>query len=388
MRVVYKPYNAMTLAEFFNHEGSMPIHARTGKEQQFIAPDAKVLVVDDNLMNLKVVEGLLRRYRIRISPASSGEEALGLIESREFDFVFMDHMMPGMDGIECFHRIRAKQSPDGYFQRVPIIALTANAIAGSREMFLSEGFNDFVAKPIDNAILDHVLRTYIPENKQITEEEEAGSPVQREPAPEEEPDPFMAMEGIDMKTALAYCGGSREDFADLARIYLQTGIRYEKELRTHYENGDWRQYAVIAHAVKSTSRTLGAGKLSDLAYRCEMAAKDDNSALVDQYHKAMLGEYARVRGVFANNPLIAVSADGEDQTQREPFSQEEWKRVKDKMITVLETFETGAYEELLEEYASRSLDDLPLAVRLKDVTEKVQEFDFDAALRVLDQIGR
>ena len=388
VRIVYKPYNAMTLAEFFNHEGTSPAPVRHGKEQHFIAPDAKVLVVDDNLMNLKVVEGLLRRYRIRISPASSGAEALSLIESREYDFVFMDHMMPGMDGIECFHRIRAKQSPDGYFQRVPVIALTANAIAGSREMFLNEGFNDFVAKPIDNSLLDHVLRTYIPKEKQVEETEEAAANPEQNTAAPEEADPFEAMEGIDLKTALAYCGGSREDFADLARIYLQTGPRYEKELQTFYETGDWKQYAVIAHAVKSTSRTLGAGKLSDLAYRCETAAKESNAAVVEQYHRALLGEYTRVREVFANNPVIAASANNTEQAVLEPVTADEWRRLKEQLIAGLETFESSAYEELLERYASRSLHDLPLSVCLKDVTEKVQEFDFDGAIRLLDPIGR
>ena len=387
VRIVYKPYNAMTLAEFFNHEGTGYVPARTGREARFIAPDAKVLVVDDNLMNLKVVEGLLRRYRIRISAASSGLEALSLINSRDYDFVFMDHMMPGMDGIECFHRIRAKQSPDGYFQRVPVIALTANAIAGSREMFLSEGFNDFVAKPIDNALLDHVLRTYIPAEKQIEESQEAVMLNTAEESDAAEEDPFAAMEGIDLKTALAYCGGSREDYADLARIYLQTGTRYEHDLQTFYDKNDWKQYAVIAHAVKSTSRTLGAQKLSDLAFRCETAAKENNAAVVEQYHKAMLSEYARVRGVFAANPQIAVSAEGGETVAHEPLTQDEWRRLKEKMINSLETFETGAYESLLEEYASRSLHDEPLSLRLKDVTEKVQEFDFDGAIRLLDPIG-
>ena len=144
IHVMYKPYNSMMLAEVFNG-GDIAGAAQKREHKAFVAPQAKILVVDDNLMNLKVVEGLLRKYKIKIVGATSGEEALALIEAKDFDFVFMDHMMPGMDGVECFHHIRDMSDP--YFKKVPIIALTANAIAGSREMFLSEGFNDFVAKP-------------------------------------------------------------------------------------------------------------------------------------------------------------------------------------------------------------------------------------------------
>ena len=140
---------------------------------RFIAPQASILVVDDNVMNLRVVEGLLRPYRIKVFAAGSGKEALDKIESMDFDFVFMDHMMPEMDGVETLHRIR--QKPGKYFQEVPVIALTANAIGGAREMFLAEGFADFVAKPIELSVLERVLRRHIPEQKIMKVEEDRKS---------------------------------------------------------------------------------------------------------------------------------------------------------------------------------------------------------------------
>ena len=153
MLYIYKPFYVLSVASLlFN--GESIIQSMDGSHYQnrrFIAPRASVLVVDDNVMNLRVVEGLLRPYKIKVFVAGSGKEALQKIESMEFDFVFMDHMMPEMDGVETLHRIR--QKPGQYFKNVPIVALTANAIGGAREMFLSEGFADFVSKPIEISVL-------------------------------------------------------------------------------------------------------------------------------------------------------------------------------------------------------------------------------------------
>lgn len=132
-----------------------------------------ILVVDDNRMNLKVVEGFLQKYNIQVSTAISGRVALQLVEENRYDLIFMDHMMPEMDGIETMHRIRAKVG--NYYRSVPIVALTANAIAGAREMFLEEGFTDFLEKPLERSVLERVLCRNLPEEKVICYEEEVTS---------------------------------------------------------------------------------------------------------------------------------------------------------------------------------------------------------------------
>lgn len=170
MYYIYKPFSVLSIAAVLN--GEHVVQSMEGGRRmdgRFIAPQASILVVDDNVMNLRVVEGLLRPYRIKVFAAGSGKEALDKIESMDFDFVFMDHMMPEMDGVETLHRIR--QKPGKYFQEVPVIALTANAIGGAREMFLAEGFADFVAKPIELSVLERVLRRHIPEQKIMKVEE-------------------------------------------------------------------------------------------------------------------------------------------------------------------------------------------------------------------------
>ncbi|MDE7357926.1 MAG: response regulator, partial [Lachnospiraceae bacterium] len=137
---------------------------------KFIAPQANVLVVDDNAMNLKVMARLLLPYQLKVTMAGSGQEALEKLNAPNFDCVFLDHMMPEMDGVETLHKIR--QKPGMYYQSLPVIAFTANAIGGAREMFMSEGFNDFIAKPIELSVLERILRRYIPSQMQIPVEED------------------------------------------------------------------------------------------------------------------------------------------------------------------------------------------------------------------------
>ena len=383
MHILYKPYNAMTLCEIFNGGELLRNPRKYQEDHRFIAPEAKILVVDDNLMNLKVVEGLLRKYKIRITAASSGEEALSIIESKDFDFVFMDHMMPGMDGIECLHRIRSKIGK--YFNEVPIIALTANAIAGSREMFLQEGFDDFVAKPIDNAILDQVLKKYIPQKKQIYDipaEEE-----KEEKRPASEGNGFQPMEGIDMETALMYCGGDLNDYIELAKVYIETGEHYYEELIRFHAEQDWKNYAILAHSIKSTSKTLGAMKLSDIAYKEEQAAKAEDAITINQYHLSFLREYRRILDVMENNPGIARNEQDTTKGELSVMSEEEWKVVLSDLRKKIESYESNAVEDYIEKYKDTSLRDRPFGEVLKPVSEHIADLDFDGALSELEKIG-
>lgn len=435
IHVLYKPYNAIMLAEIFNGSETPQLSQRR-RQKHFVAPNAKILVVDDNLMNLKVVEGLLRRYRIKIVGATSGEEALTLIESRDYDFVFMDHMMPGMDGVECFHHIRDKQAP--YFKQVPIIALTANAIAGSKEMFLAEGFNDFIAKPIDTALLNEILHKYIPLEKQIDEEEieeapkkkaasasaagkagedgwkasrkrsepgyKGGSDKQKdaeekdraekasEPAPAEteiskKADAFGMLPDIDKETAIMYCG-SEEDFLELAEVYCTSGKTYAEKLQDAFDAMDLKNYALISHTIKSTSKTLGATSLSEMALVQEMAAKDEDGDAIRSNHEEFSAAYKKVL-----DQLDAVLGNDDSKEYVESRSEagsgeiSNWDEVKEKMKASLESFETKAFEECLDSVRGQKLGGEPVEKVLEEVLQKVSGFDYEGAAAELEKIG-
>ena len=160
---LYKPFYIIPIVTLLNKKIEEKENKYFSKKAKIVAPKAHVLVVDDNFMNLKVMEAILKKYQLKVSTAMSGKEALEKIDAKTYDLVFMDHMMPEMDGVETLHRIREKGGY--YFEKLPVVSLTANAIAGAREMFLSEGFNDFLEKPVENSVLQRVLTRNLPEEK-------------------------------------------------------------------------------------------------------------------------------------------------------------------------------------------------------------------------------
>ncbi len=168
---IYKPFYSLAVANVLNgKKAGFEVGTQDVFKGRFTAPNARILVVDDNIMNLKVALGLLKPYNMVIRTAESGEQAIEMVKTKEYHLIFMDHMMPGMDGVEATHIIR--EMDGDYFKNVPVIALTANAVTGAREMFLSEGFRDFVTKPIEMNAMERVLRKWIPED--LIEHEEEG----------------------------------------------------------------------------------------------------------------------------------------------------------------------------------------------------------------------
>ena len=303
---VYKPFYVLSVASILN--GEHILQSMDGSHYQnrrFIAPKASVLVVDDNIMNLRVVEGLLRPYQIKVFVAGSGKEALSKIESMGFDFVFMDHMMPEMDGIETMHRIRDKAGH--YYQKVPIIALTANAVPGNREMFLEEGFNDFVTKPMEMSVLERVLRRNLPEEKLVFQTNEKQQPTAQltEQQSEEEPptDTELQVGDLDVKQAMLYCGG-RKAYLEILERCREEGAQERKLLEELYEKQDWKNYIIKVHALKGTMRSIGAVPLSEKAKALEMAGKNEDIGSILEGHHDMLAEHVRVMEEIAQCPLI------------------------------------------------------------------------------------
>lgn len=171
MRNVYKPFYVLPIGNVINKEKlSFNPGNKTVAGKRFTAPQARILVVDDNAMNLKVALGLLKPYRMTILTAESGAQAIEMVKSQDYHLIFMDHMMPGMDGVEALHIIRELEGD--YYKNLPIVALTANAVTGAREMFLSEGFQDFVMKPIEMNSMERCLRQWLPQELICKEPEE------------------------------------------------------------------------------------------------------------------------------------------------------------------------------------------------------------------------
>ncbi|MCM1186240.1 MAG: ATP-binding protein [Lachnoclostridium sp.] len=417
---IYKPFTVLSIAAVFNGQKVIQKEEpKAGLKQRFIAPKAKVLVVDDNAMNLKVMARLLLPYQIKVSMAGGGQEALEKLDTMDFDCVFLDHMMPEMDGVETLHKIR--QKPGTYFQSLSIIAFTANAIGGAREMFLSEGFDDFIAKPIELSVLERMLRRYIPVAKQIPVDDAVldntdstdNSVVSVEenisPSPQPEANSGQAQSsdtdglaalrkaGIDLEQGFSYCG-DKEGFRDIAGIYHTEGKKRRKQLEQLFKDNDWKNYVITVHALKSNSKGIGANEVAELALNLEMAGKEGRTDYILEHHDELMEKHDMLLKALAQNSFLypAGSADddidngesekAEAQTPEvleeiDPSSLEQQiKQLREK----LGSFESEGLDELLDYLAGYEYHDASLKTLTDQLKEKTAEFDFLGASEILD----
>lgn len=303
---LYEPLYILPVVTILNDGEDVEGGLREVRQGKFTAPEVHVLVVDDNRMNIRVIEGLLKEYQIKVTHAASGQEALKAIERMCYDFVFMDHMMPEMDGVETLHRIRDKAG--NYYKRVPVIALTANVAPGNREMFLEEGFSDFVAKPIELSVLERVLRRNLPEEKLIYAEERgfAGLVEQRgskhkiclETGEQDDVEQKLSAAGLDVEKGFLYCGG-REKYLSVLRAYREEGEENCRLLAKYYEQQDWANYTIKVHALKSTMRSIGALRLSEMAKALEEAGKSGRIDYIMAHHQELAWEHVNMMGELA-----------------------------------------------------------------------------------------
>lgn len=262
--------------------------------EQFYAPDAKILVVDDNEMNIKVFLGLLKNHGMQIDTAMSGKECLALIEKNAYHIIFMDHQMPEMDGVETLKRIRELQNNPS--KDAVIIILTANAVSGAREMFLQEGFRDFLSKPIIAVQLEKMIQKYLPEelllkNDLGQKEESAVESV------DESADNVGAVQSenslVDWKMGKAFCMDDEDFYMEMLQTFLDSPSAVE--LEHFYEESDFDNYHIKVHAMKSNLANIGAMTASDMAKKLELALKNDNNVTyVKENHEEFMALYERV----------------------------------------------------------------------------------------------
>lgn len=259
--------------------------------ESFTAPTAKVLVTDDNLMNLQVFKGLLKKTEIDITAVSSGAETITAMEKQKHDIVFLDHMMPEMDGIETLEKIKASQSID--IHGTPIIALTANAVSGAREMYLKAGFTDYLTKPIRYEQLEKMILKYLPDEKLTFKKTEDNAPEQ---AASDGTNPGAAASKeeknlIDKKVGLEYCMNDEGFYREMLATYVNEKSEKLLQLDESLKAGDVKQYTTLIHALKSTSKMIGAVELSELAYELELAGKEGRLDDIRKKHNYVMKVY-------------------------------------------------------------------------------------------------
>ncbi|SKB96662.1 Signal transduction histidine kinase [Lachnospiraceae bacterium] len=263
-------------------------------QESFIAPDASIMIVDDTPMNIQVIRGLLKKSRIKIDGASGGMEAIRMAVENKYDIIFLDHRMPGMDGVETLNEMNRLEN--FLNESTPKICLTANAISGAREEYLRQGFSDYLTKPVRPEQLEAMLRKYLPDEKILPPDEtEASGDISAEEtagAKENENIPgwLFSIQEIDPRKGIEFCG-SAEDFQKAVEIYFDEMGFNENELTRCFEKGDWAGYTVRIHALKSTSRVIGAEGLSELARQLEEAGDAMDTSFIREHHNEFMERY-------------------------------------------------------------------------------------------------
>ena len=347
------------------------------KKGSFTAPQASILVVDDNAMNLTVFKALLKRTKIQVTTADSGRQCLEYIQKEKFHIIFMDHMMPEMDGIETLHKMN--ELAEHKNKETPVVALTANAVAGAREQYLSEGFCDFLTKPIDVALMEQTICEYLPQELVLSgaDDGEEG----KRGGTGEEYDVYLK-EGVSVKNGLQHAQGSMDTYLELVRLFIKDKkkmIQLEQYLSDH----NMKSYAIQVHALKGNARTLGAEKLADIAYEHEMQSKADREDYIKEHWAVLQQAWENALEIFEAIYEKYACEPAEVEGAQEGNVMELPQERLDEMAELIDAFQTEDAVKQIKEWLKNPLQSDRRQL-LKDVLSAIEdEFDEDLAMELL-----
>jgi len=343
--------------------------------ESFIAPMAKVLAVDDNVTNIKVIQGILSMYQIRVDTATSGQECLEKLEKNHYHLILMDQMMPIMDGIETTRKIREFQDKD--IRNIPVIALTANAIRGAREMFLENGFQDYISKPMDINILEKILRKYLPtefihlvdkKNPKVS----LGKPI--------------VIPQVDVEAGIENYGNSRQRYIQILRYIYDDGEEQIVRMKKQVREKRYDDYLFEAHALKGLAKGIGAMELSEKARVQEMAAREKNYDVITDGAEHLFEQYqmllANIKFVFQNNGIALID---DVKVQDVELTPSEYTAQLLSMMGSLDMLEQQEAEKKVNTMLSFRMEESKRKV-LEEVKRCIKNFDYEEAKGLVQKL--
>lgn len=361
--------------------------------EKFIAPMGRILIVDDNAMNLAVAQGLLKGTRLQIDVAASGEECLELIKRKTYHLICMDHMMPVMDGVQTLHAIRALEGNPS--RDIPVIALTANAVAGARELYLKEGFQDYLTKPIDADKFENMLIEYLPDNVvyltnnrnisdeyEQTQEEGDGEFDIRESQ--------LYLMGFNLRNGLRYMGGDKALYGKVLRDFHSILQEKETALKDFLQKGDMPGYTIIVHSLKGNARNVGADDLADEAFELEKMAKAGQLEDVTVRSPILFGMMNTMRNslrVYLETEDAAGEKSGQQELEESAGSitEDEWTRALQELAARLDDFDGESAAAKLREL--KRYDRPESDKKMLRLCEKaIKDYAYDIALEVVNAV--
>lgn len=339
------------------------VAARGPYVPQFIAPTARVLVVDDNTMNLSVFKGLIKPTKIQVETATSGKECLEKISTQEFDVVFLDHMMPEMDGLETLEKLREIN------QTIPVYAMTANTMGDPDKFYESKGFNGYLAKPIDTIKMEQTLMLNL-EDK-----------IQEKPADEMKENGALELagnmlwvkqvDGISFEEGVKASGGMTS-FIHSIELFYDTIDENSKALEDACNNGDFRLYTIKVHALKSSARIIGAKALSDYCEQMENAGKNDDIDFILANHQKLLEQYRHFKELLA-----PVKEKARDKEALPRMSDADLQKAYEALKESVSQMDYDACEMILSDLSTYSFSEED-ASKIEIITKLLKQFDWDA----------
>jgi signal transduction histidine kinase/CheY-like chemotaxis protein/HPt (histidine-containing phosphotransfer) domain-containing protein len=348
---------------------------------RFTYPTARLLIVDDIATNLKVAEGLMSPYHARIDTTLTGARSVELVKQNKYDIVFMDHMMPGMDGVEATAAIRAweaeleKKGKDAKQTKVPIIALTANAVSGMKEMFLEKGFNDFLAKPIDISKLDEMLDRWIPKEKREKRSEQLDTAPKNLGA--------GTIPGVDIEKGISMTGGTMALYRQVIDLFRKDAEERISLLQTAPESAVLPEFITQVHALKSASASIGAGEISAKAAELEAAGKTANLDFIRENLPGFAQGLAK---------LIVDIQDWESDIKEQETPSLEYDHAAvmqlfSELSAALETGNSAEIDNILDELMMQTMD-TNIKEALERISDNVLMAEFANASKIVSSLFR
>jgi signal transduction histidine kinase/CheY-like chemotaxis protein len=327
----------------------------------FTAPNAKILVAEDNETNLKAVLGQLAPFGMSIDTAANGEEALRAIQKTSYHLVLMDHLMPVMDGIEAVTQLR--QMNGEYYQDLPIIAMTANGESGAKEEYLKAGMNDFITKPFERTEIGNMIKRWLPGDL-IAEQEQA---QQNEQEADSSPTDLPQIEGIDVAQGIRY-SGSKEIFINLLENFHTLIDLKAAKIEQYLADGMTKNVTTEVHALKSAARTIGAQTLSEDFARLEQYGRDGNTQAMERETPAVLEQYRNIKLILA--PFGERAAN-----DKKPASKEELISLLKNIESAMENFDLDSADE-----AMAKLETVKMPEKCRTQQETLRAYVADVAM--------
>lgn len=338
----------------------------------FIAPNASVLVVDDSKTNIEVASLLLSPYNMRIETADNGFEAIQKMQKNDFDLVFMDHLMPEIDGIETVRFIRKALVGKG--KNTKIVALSANTMQGAREYFIENGMDDFLPKPFDPRQLCGVLKQYLPPEKQQPREADLVYKVEKSTG-------GIHIPGVDTDEGMRNCGSDLDAYLSVLTVFYLDGVKTLPKLRAYIENHNDVNLIITIHALKSACANVGATVESAMAEKLEHACENNDIVYLQEHLHPFAIAFDALLGKIC--PVVQQSQD----TSRGPLKKGEVQALDKgvrQLADALLIADSNTIDAVLADLLSFEWPE-PDNTVLKRVQTEVELFEFDEAEKILRQ---